>query len=312
MDTAEKYLSTIPEYSRYVEISFFGGSFTGLPVNEQISLLAPAQDLLQKGRIDAIRLSTRPDYIDRSILDTLREYGVSIIELGVQSMDEEVLSMSNRGHSVQDVYWSSYLIKDYGFTLGLQMMVGLPGDTEDKDVMTANEFIRIAPDMVRIYPALVIKDTYMEYLYKSGEFVPLSVDDAVQICSKLYLLFEKTKINIIRIGLQPTENMTWGKDIVSGPFHPSFRELVESKLLNDMVMYLYNKQVSEEIKIIINEKSLSKLYADKKKYFRSMLSKLDIKNIEVITDSTVPNNSIVLKTDETSQIMSINDYSLIV
>lgn len=305
------YLKTIPEGDRIVEVSFFGGSFTGIPVNEQIRLLTPAKSALDAGVIDAIRLSTRPDYIDDNILDVLKEYGVSIIELGVQSLDNEVLSLSNRGHSASQVYTASALIKKRGFVLGLQMMVGLPGDTMDKDIFTAREFVKLAPSMVRIYPALVIKGTHMEDMYLKGEYHALSLDDAVHICSKLDLIFTVYGINIIRIGLQPTDTINSKADVVAGPFHPAFRELVESKIMNDMAMYMYKKLKHEAVEIIINSRSLSKLYGGSKKYFSVLQASVGKSNLKIRIDDSMELNTLKLSNGEDSLIMSIKDYSLI-
>jgi histone acetyltransferase (RNA polymerase elongator complex component) len=307
-----KYLNTIPKSASTIELSFFGGSFTGIPIDEMISLLKPAKRALDEGKIDAIRLSTRPDYIDDFILQTLKKYGASIIELGVQSMDEEVLSKSRRGHSVEDVYRASSLIKEYGFRLGLQMMVGLPGDDFKKDTHTADEFIKINPEMVRIYPSLVIKNTMMEQMYKKGEYKPLSVDEAVEICTSLYLKFVANDINVIRMGLQPTENINLGKDVISGPFHPSFRELVESVLMNDMILYSYKKLGSASMDIFINPKSISKLYADKKRYFNEMLNMIERPKVKVKAEEGMPYDTITIHTDDGSLNMSIKDYSNIV
>lgn len=306
----EKYLKTIREYDRFVEISFFGGSFTGLPMEEQTELLKPAKKALDEGKIDAIRLSTRPDYIDNDILDNLKKYGVSIIELGVQSMDEQVLKMSNRGHGIEDVYKSSSLIKEYGFTLGLQMMLGLPGDDEEKDIFTAKEFVRIGPEMVRIYPALVVKDTYMERMYNERRYEPLSLSKTVDICSKLYLIFERAGINIIRIGLQPTENIQPGADVVAGPFHPAIRELVESKILNDIVEGLYKTLGENKISVHINPGSISKLYSDKKNYFNQMLQGICPCSVNVVQDDSVPMDGVKVCGSKNSLFMSIKDYSL--
>ncbi|KPU43941.1 oxygen-independent coproporphyrinogen-III oxidase-like protein YqeR [Oxobacter pfennigii] len=308
----KKYLNTIPRLDNYIEVSFFGGSFTGLPINEQIELLKPAKAALDNSFIDAIRLSTRPDYINEEILKILKEYGVSIIELGVQSLDNDVLQLSNRGHSREDVYKSSALIKEWGFRLGLQMMIGLPGDSEKKDIQTAKEFVKINPEMVRIYPALVIKDTYMEDMYKEGIYTPLTLSEAVNISGKLYLIFEKADINIIRIGLQPTENITEGRDLVAGPFHPSFRELVESKLLNDMIRYMASNNAIKSFEIEVNEKMLSKVYAAKKLYFMNTVKALGMKEIKVKVKEDIPIGTIRLKSEEISQILSIKDYSLII
>ncbi|MEF9933652.1 MAG: radical SAM protein [Clostridium sp.] len=277
------HLSTINRENSYIEVSFFGGSFTGIPIDTQKSLLEVANKYLSKGLIDNIRLSTRPDYINKDILDYLLEYNVGIIELGVQSLDEDVLYISERGHSTQDVNYASSLIKEYRFTLGLQMMVGLPGDTFEKDINTASKLIELNADFVRIYPALTIKETYMEHLYKIGRYTPYTIDEAVSICSKLYTMFEKANIPIVRLGLQTTEQINTGRDIVAGPFHPSFRELVESSLLNDMMGYVIDNfySESESIEVFISPRNISKLYADKKRYFNEKIRQFTGKNIVV-------------------------------
>ena len=180
-----EYLKTLPSKNRRIEAAFFGGSFTGIPINEQSELLAAANEYLKKGDIDGIRLSTRPDYIDKEILDNLLKYGVTTIELGVQSMDDSVLKSSNRGHTRKDVINAVRLIKEYSFTLGLQMMTGLPGDTDEKSLYTADEIIKLKPDIVRIYPTLTIKDTFLEKMYLTGKYQPQSVDEAVNLAKQL-------------------------------------------------------------------------------------------------------------------------------
>ena len=182
-----EYLKTLPSKNRRIEAAFFGGSFTGIPINEQSELLAAANEYLKKGDIDGIRLSTRPDYIDKEILDNLLKYGVTTIELGVQSMDDSVLKSSNRGHTRKDVINAVRLIKEYSFTLGLQMMTGLPGDTDEKSLYTADEIIKLKPDIVRIYPTLTIKDTFLEKMYLTGKYQPQSVDEAVNLAKQLLL-----------------------------------------------------------------------------------------------------------------------------
>ena len=181
-----EYLKTLPSKNRRIEAAFFGGSFTGIPINEQSELLAAANEYLKKGDIDGIRLSTRPDYIDKEILDNLLKYGVTTIELGVQSMDDSVLKSSNRGHTRKDVINAVRLIKEYSFTLGLQMMTGLPGDTDEKSLYTADEIIKLKPDIVRIYPTLTIKDTFLEKMYLTGKYQPQSVDEAVNLANSFY------------------------------------------------------------------------------------------------------------------------------
>jgi len=179
--TIEEYLETIKRENSIVEVSFFGGTFTAININKQRELLAVAMEYKQCGKIDYIRLSTRPDYIDEAILDNLKQYKVDIIELGVQSLDDEVLIKSGRGHSSEDVTRASKLIKSYGFTLGHQIMLGLPGDTREKDIETTKKVISLEPDISRIYPSLVIKDTPMEQMLKAGIYKPYDIEEAVEI-----------------------------------------------------------------------------------------------------------------------------------
>jgi histone acetyltransferase (RNA polymerase elongator complex component) len=310
----DTYLETIDRRDAFVEVSFFGGSFTGIPIEYQNELLEAAREALNEKKIDAIRLSTRPDYIDEAILDNLKEYNASIIELGVQSMDNEVLRISERGHSIDDVVTASRLIKKWGFTLGLQMMVGLPGDNEKKDILTARELIALEPDFVRIYPALVIKDTYMEYMYRNNLYNPLSVDEAVEICKKLFIMFTKAHIQIIRIGLQTTEQINVGKDVVSGPFHPAFRELVESSLLNDMMGFVINAyfEAADIVEISISPKDISKLYADKKKYFYSKVKEFKTKNIYLRQEPDMKSMELGFNDGKMCRTMSLYEYIIMV
>jgi histone acetyltransferase (RNA polymerase elongator complex component) len=227
--TIREHLSTIKENS-FIEIGFYGGSFTGIEIDKQRELLEVAYSYIENGLVHEVRLSTRPDYISGDILMLLSQYGVRTIELGVQSLDSEVLVLSNRGHTPDDVYLASSMIKEHGFRLGIQTMVGLPGDNREKDIDTAQKVVGIRPEIVRIYPALVIKGTYLESMLKDGAFVPLSVDEAADICAELLSIYEKNNIKVIRLGLQTTESINEGAEIAAGPFHPAFRQLVESRL----------------------------------------------------------------------------------
>ncbi len=264
-NTINDYLKTIENKSATIEVSFFGGTFTGVKEEKQKELLKVAKEFKDNKLINKIRLSTRPDYIDEYILTYLKEYGVDIIELGVQSLDEEVLRKAGRGHSVNDVLSASRLIKEYKFILGHQIMPGLPGDTLEKDIHTIKESIGMKPDICRIYPSLVIKDTPMEDMYLRKEYVPYSLEEAVHISKIMYDMYRKSNVNVIRIGLQPTESINEGKDIIAGPFHPAFRELVEGSLISDMI--LENMRDEENAVAYINPKDISKLYANKKIYF---------------------------------------------
>lgn len=223
----ETYSSTLDDKT-FIELAFFGGSFTGIDARLQEKYLKLAAEYKKSGKIHAIRLSTRPDYITTEILDRLKIYLVDTIELGVQSLHDEVLNASNRGHQAQDVYKAVGLIKAYGFHLGIQLMVGLPGDTKERAVLSAKLAALLKPDCIRIYPTLVIKETELLELCNQGKYTPLSLDQAVDWTKEMYQVFLKAQIPVIRMGLQPTELITEGKEVLYGPFHPAFRQLVES------------------------------------------------------------------------------------
>lgn len=287
----DEYLETINSNGATIEVSFFGGTFTAIDVNKQKELLEVAKEYKEKGLIHKIRLSTRPDAILPYILGYLKEYKVDIIELGVQSLDDEVLRKAGRGHSVNDVIVASKLIKEAGFTLGHQIMPGLPGDSFDIDIETTKKSIEMKPDICRIYPSLVIKDTPMEDMYNRGEYIPYSLDEAVYISGEMLKLYNDAKIKVIRIGLQPTDTITTGKDIVDGPFHPAFRELVEGHLICETLDKKCPKE--KDIIIEINEKDVSKLYTNKKQYFKAFLANRDGK-VYVNTNNKIKKGRIKL------------------
>lgn len=305
--TIDEYLETIDSQNSIVEVSFFGGTFTGINICKQRELLAVAQSYKNSGKIRYIHMSTRPDYIDENILEHLKTFDVDIIELGVQSLDNEVLHKSGRGHSAEDVERASKLIKDYGFTLGHQIMLGLPGDTKEKDIETTRRSIEMKPHIVRIYPSLVIKDTPMERMLKDGLYKPYSIEEAVEISKAIYGMYESNGIKVIRIGLQPTEEINVGRDIIDGPFHPAFRELVESSIYCDIIEeYIVANGMVESI--FINSKEISKLYANKKQYFKSFLGKLNIKKINVIQSSDVNKGCLGFYNDMKLDIINQQDY----
>lgn len=227
--TIEEHLSTLEKMNlETVELAFFGGSFTGIPLEEQCAFLSLAKEYKDAGRIDKIHLSTRPDYINREILDNLKAYGVDVIELGVQSFDEEVLALSGRGHDARVVFESSALIKDYGFTLGIQLMVGLPGDTLEKCIFSARQTVRIAPAIARIYPTVVLRDTVLHDRMLAGLYTPLSEEEAVLRSKAMYEILDDAGINIIRVGLKSSDIMA-----SETAFHPAFRQLVEGRIARE-------------------------------------------------------------------------------
>lgn len=261
--TIEEYLETIDRSITTVEVSFFGGTFTAIDRKKQIELLSAAKEAKDQGLIDGIRLSTRPDYINLPIMNTLKTYGVDTVELGVQSLDPEVLRLSKRGYEKEAVVLASKLIKEFNMVLGHQLMVGLPGDTYEKDMLSTKDSIAMKPDLVRIYPALVIKDTEMERDFLEGTYEPYDLEKAISICSIMMKVYEENDIKVIRVGLQPTKEIRLGADVLAGPFHPAFRELAQSYGLNQLIAM----EKSHDFTLVIGEKDLSTLYAGRKKYF---------------------------------------------
>lgn len=244
--TIDQWLTTLEDpRPEVLEVAFFGGSFTGIPMEEQTAYLKIAREYKDAGRIDRIHLSTRPDYIDEEILDNLMKYGADVIELGVQSLDPEVLRLSNRGHDVSCVYRSSRLIKDYGFELGIQLMIGLPGDTMEKCVHSARETVKIGPSIARLYPTIVIDDTELCSMYERGEYQALSREEAVRRTKAMYEILDDAGINIIRVGLKSSDIITDGGSINGGTYHPAFRQLVEGEIAREKIMQILTESLKE-------------------------------------------------------------------
>lgn len=218
-----------------IEVAFFGGSFTGIPMEEQAAFLAVAHKYKMAGKVDAIHLSTRPDYINREILDQLRHYSVDVIELGVQSFDENVLKASRRGHDVAAVENASALIHEYGFTLGIQLMIGLPGDSLKTCVESAKAAVRLKPAIARLYPTVVIDGTELADMYRSGAYRALSTKEAVEITAQMYRILVSAGVQVIRVGLKNTDLISDGgpHSAVLADYHPSFRQLMESRIARE-------------------------------------------------------------------------------
>jgi len=229
-NTITKYLKTININESIVEVGFFGGTFTGLKLQEQENYLKAIQPFINEGKVKSIRLSTRPDFINQQVIDLLKKNNVGTIELGAQSMDDEVLRKTGRGHTAADVVAAAQMIRSNSMRLGLQMMIGLPGDSKCKAMMTAQRFADLGADDVRIYPTLVIRGTPLERLFHNGKYIPLTLTDAVEIAADLLIFFENHSINVIRVGLHPSDGLLSGESLVAGPFHVSFRELVRTKI----------------------------------------------------------------------------------
>lgn len=230
--TPEYIASTIKDYvgdsknDKFWEVCFYGGSFSAIDQKLQKQLLKPAYEALQSGLIDSIRCSTRPDAVSDRQLELLCSLGMKTIELGVQSMDDIVLSLAKRGHTSNDVTLAVKQLRKFGFTVGLQLLPGLLGESWHTIIKTAVEISRLQPDFVRIYPVLVIENTELAEQYKAGIYEPLSLNRALQYCSFLKTWFESHHITVIRTGLQSTEELDTGHSVLAGPYEPAMGELV--------------------------------------------------------------------------------------
>jgi len=230
-------------FNIFKEVAFYGSSFTAMPEALQRSLLEPASEALERGHIDGIRLSTRPDYCDPTTVQLLKELHVKTVEVGVQSMDPEVLRRSGRGHGREESIRALKTLKREGFVTGVQLMPGLPGEDMASFLSTIREVISLKPEFVRLYPTLVIKGTPLEGLYKKGLYQPLSLEEAIDRCKKGVILFRKAGIRVIRCRIQPTPSLEENGSVCVGPFHPAFGELVESSIVFDRVNLIF-KEIS--------------------------------------------------------------------
>ena len=234
----EASLANLPsdEKEREKQVAFYGGSFTAIPKDEQIFYLKAVQPFLSSGLINSIRISTRPDALNEEILQILKEHRVKTVELGVQSMINEVLLLSKRGHSSEEVISAVSRLKRRGFEVGLQLMIGLPGDTFDRFLQTLDRVIDLNPDFVRIHPTLVLKGAPLASLWSVGRYSPLSLDEAIQWLKRGLLKLEGASVSVARVGLQPTEELE--RDLLAGPYHPALHQLIDSALFFDMAQHL--------------------------------------------------------------------------
>ena len=293
-DTIEYYLKNFKDDHKYVEVAFFGGSFTAIEKEKQEELLEAVQEYIENKKVHSIRVSTRPDCIDKDILKRLKKYHVKTIELGVQSTNNYILSRCKRGHTGEDVKKASKLIRRYGFVIGHQMMVGLPESTKQDEINTAKELIKLKPEIVRIYPVLVIKDTELAEEYQRGEYTPLTVGQAVERCKEIVDLFNRKKITVIRIGLQNTEEITdpslKESSVVAGPYHPAFRQLVESSMWYDSIVNEIKKVNAKvkKVRIKANDKNVNNIIGHKKENITKLKEVYDVDVIIEKDDNIKP------------------------
>ena len=291
--TAEDVVSAIENALRLTppgtrrQLAFYGGSFTAIPVAEQESLLGAAAPYLERGDIVSLRLSTRPDAIDGAVLRRLRSYGVETIELGAQSMSERVLALSGRGHTAADVEDAARAVKGAGFRLILQMMTGLPGADDESDVESARRIAALGPDGVRVYPTVIVRDTALCDLWRAGRYKEHTVEDAVRVCVRILPVFEQAGIPVIRLGLNPTEDLSGG-DAVGGAYHPALGELVKSRIMRDKAeKILSGAKRGEQAVLRVNPRLMSQLVGQHGANRAYLVERFGLSGLRIVRDPDV-------------------------
>ena len=283
------------EEPREKQVAFYGGSFTAIHREDQVRYLKEVQPFLASGQIDSIRISTRPDALDEETLSLLKEYGVRTIEIGVQSMIDEVLLLAHRGHGAEDTVSATLRLKRWGFEVGLQLMIGLPGDTCDLFLQTLDRVIDLKPDFVRIHPTLVLKGAPLENLWREGRYSPLQLDEAVQLLKKGLLKLETSSIPIARIGLQPTLELE--RDYLAGPYHPAFRQLVDSAIFFDMATsLLQTSQKNDRALFFCHPKEISNLMGQRNENILKLKNHFKLDEILINGRQELPRGTLSLQT----------------
>jgi histone acetyltransferase (RNA polymerase elongator complex component) len=293
----EASLAKIPhdKKNREKQVAFYGGSFTAIHRDDQVRYLKEVQPFLASGLIDSIRISTRPDALDEETLSVLKVHGVKTIEVGVQSMIDEVLTLANRGHSAKDTADAVSRLKNRYFEVGLQLMIGLPGDTCDHFLQTLDQVMELKPNFVRIHPTLVLKGAPLELLWRNGEYFPLSLEEAVQWVKKGILRLENSSLSIARIGLQPTRELQ--RDFLAGPYHPALRQLVESAIFFDMATSLLRRaQKNEHALFFCHPKEASNLRGQKNENILRLKKEFKLSEILIDGRKELPRGCLALQT----------------
>ena len=279
--TLVKQAAALPRSGAARQLAFYGGSFTAIPETVQAALLEAGREAMEAGQVDSLRLSTRPDAVDERILERLWSFGVRTIELGAQSMDEEVLRRAGRGHSAEDLRRAARMIREAGFELILQMMTGLPGDTLEKSLYTARELIALEPDGVRIYPTVIVRGTELFDLWRRGEYREHTVEEAVDWCARLLPLFEEAGIPVIRLGLNPTEELSGG-EAAAGAYHPALGELVKSRSLLNRARELLRPLPPGRVKLGVRSSLLSQALGQRRRNLEALRREFPQLRLEII------------------------------
>ena len=298
----DSHLASFKEENRFVEVAFFGGNFTGLPLQMQNEYLDAVQPYLDKGLVNGIRCSTRPDYITQQRVKEIKQLGMLNIELGAQSTDNEILKHCKRGHTFEDIVEASQIILSEGITLGLQMMIGLPSSTEAIDMQTAQDIVRLGAKETRIYPCIVVKDTELEIMHNSGEYKALTIEDAVRRSAKLYTYFTENDVKVLRIGLHTSDELD-STAYVAGPYHKNFAEMVFSHIWKEKLTNI--KTESKDIIINVPESQINHAIGwkgENKKLllerFESVEFKANDERLKAKEDSSVTDFNFTITTKE--------------
>ena len=292
----ERFLAFPRDAHRTVQISFYGGNFLGLRRSTMLALLDIAHGFIKQGDAAGIRFSTRPDTISMESLELLGAYPVQTVEIGVQSMDDQVLAASRRGHAANDTEMAVQLLNTTPYEIGLQMMIGLPGDTPAAAQMTAHKIAGFAPDFVRVYPALVLKGSPMAAWYADGKYNPLTLDAAVEQAKGLYLFFQDQSIPVIRMGLQASDELNSENTVLAGPYHPAFGHLVMSSIWLDKASELLDSEkISDQRAVLyVRPENISKMRGQKNHNISKLIQRFDLKAIDVKPDETLASDDMRL------------------
>jgi len=299
----EKFSSWVNAFLDYkrkqrhpVQIAFYGGNFLGLKKETIEGFLNEAAKFVIAGRVDSIRFSTRPDSINEQHLEIIKPFPVSTIEIGAQSMDDHILATANRGHTSLDTERAVALLKERNYKIGIQMMVGLPGDNATKALATGHSIAGLGPDFVRIYPTVVLANSRLAQWYQKGKYRPWSLGRSVSAVKKLLLLFGKKNIRVIRMGLQPSEDLEKDSTILAGPYHPAFGHLVHAEIFLDMAtaMLKTQKGALDKIFIKVHPKSISKMRGLNNKNVDCLKTIFHIKSLRILPDASLPTDKLTV------------------
>ncbi|GFO68155.1 radical SAM protein [Geomonas limicola] len=294
---------------RQLEVAFYGGSFTALAQEQQVQLLGTLQPYLAAGTVSSLRISTRPDAVDHAAVSLLERMGVGTVELGVQSMNDEVLQLSGRGHASQDSEQALATLKGRGFRVGVQLMPGLPGDTLENSLTSLKRVLQFAPSFLRIYPTLVVEGTELAELYRRGSYRPLPLDEAVAWCKELLKLARRAGVPVVRLGLQPTEELETPGTILAGPFHPAFGQLVESELCCDLMASLLEETApGSEVSFRCTPGRISDLVGQRRRNLERLTELFAVRILKVTEDAALDREVIALDGPKGVRLGSLADW----